>query len=123
MEEAWPIGVFFLVSVGTSFLTQDLVLESFGNLTPNTSKFIVLIVLWFMGLLCLLRVGSRVIIRSVSVVLGLGILVDAPCLARFVVTLGGSDSLLGVFVIHVLSGGKVGNSVLGLSILCGVSVR
>ena len=42
-----------------------------------------------MSLLYLLRVGSRVIIRSVSVVLGLGILVDTPCLARFVVAFWG----------------------------------
>jgi len=54
-------------------------------------------------------------------VLGLGILVDATYLAGFVVTLGGSDSPLGVSVIHIPLGGKVGNSVLGLNILCGVS--
>jgi hypothetical protein len=54
-------------------------------------------------------------------VLGLGILVDAPYLAGFVVTLGGSDILLSVSIIHVPTGDKVGNSVLGLSILYGVS--
>jgi len=37
-------------------------------------------------------------------VLGLGVFVDAPYLAGFVVTLGGSDSPLGVSVIHVPSG-------------------
>jgi len=41
-----------------------------------------------MSLLYLLRIGNRVIIRSMSVVLGLGILVDTPCLAGFVVALG-----------------------------------
>ena len=45
VEEARPVGAFFVVSVGSSLLTQGLVLESFGNLTSNTSKF-VLIVLW-----------------------------------------------------------------------------
>jgi len=53
-------------------------------------------------------------------VMGLGILVDAP-LAGFVVTLGGSYNPHGVSVIHVPSGGKVGNSVLRLSILRDVS--
>jgi len=70
-----------------------------------------------MGLLYSLRVGNRVITHSISVVLGLGILVDTPYLARFVVTLGRSDSLLGVSVIHILSRGKVGISVSGLSIV------
>jgi len=74
-----------------SLLTQGLVLGSFGNSTSNTSKFIILIVLWFTGLLYSLCVGNRVIICSVSTVLGLGVLVDTPNLARFVVTLGGSD--------------------------------
>jgi len=78
-----------------SLLTQGLVLGSFANSTSNTSKFIVLIVLWFMGLLYSLCVGNnRVIILSINVVLGLGILVDTPYLAGFVVTMGGSDSLL-----------------------------
>jgi len=39
-------------------------------------------------------VGNRVIIHSVSVVLGLGILINTPCLSRFVVALGGSDNPL-----------------------------
>jgi len=47
-----------------------------------------------MGLRYLLHVGNRVIIRSVSVVLGLGILVDTPYLAGFVVALEESDNLL-----------------------------
>ena len=38
-----------------------------------------------MSLLYSLHIGNRVIIRRVSVVLGLGILVDTPCLAGFVV--------------------------------------
>ena len=65
-----------VVSSGSSFLTRGLVLGSFGNSTPNTSKFIVLIVLCSSSLLYSLRVGSKVIIRSISVVLGLGILGD-----------------------------------------------
>jgi len=48
-----------------------------------------------MSLLFSLRVGNRVIIHSVSVVLGLGILVDTPCLAGFVVAFWGSDNPLG----------------------------
>jgi len=72
--EARPVGVFFLVSVGSSLLTRGLVLESFGNLTSNTSKYIILVVLWFMGLLCSLCIGNRVIIRRVSMMLG----VDGP---------------------------------------------
>ena len=98
-----------------------MVLESFGNLISNTSKFIVPIVHWFTSLLYSLHVENRVIICSVSMVLGLGILVDAPYLAGFVVTLGGSDILLSVSIIHVPTGDKVGNSVLGLSILYGFS--
>ena len=47
-----------------------------------------------MSSLYLLRVGNRVIIHSVSAVLGLGILVDTPCLAGFVVALGESDNPL-----------------------------
>jgi len=94
VEEARPVIVFFLVSAGSSLLTRGLVLESFGNLTSNTTKFIVLIVLWFTGLLYSLALGNRVIIRSVIVELRLGIRVDTPYLARFVVALGGSDNLL-----------------------------
>ena len=60
-------------------------------------------------------------ICSVGMVLGLGILVHAAYLTEFVTTLEGSDSPLGVFIIHILLGGKVGNSVFGLSILYGVS--
>jgi len=41
-----------------------------------------------MDLLYSLALGNRVIIRSVSVVLGLRILVDTPYLARFVVASG-----------------------------------
>jgi len=47
VEEARPIGVFFLVSLGSSLLTQGLVLESFGNSTSNTSKLLFLL---FFGL-------------------------------------------------------------------------
>jgi len=88
VEEAQPVSVFFLVSTGSSLLTQGLVLESFDNSTSNTSKFIVLIFLWFTGLLYSLAIGNRVIIHSVGMVLGLGILVDTPDLARFMVALG-----------------------------------
>ena len=116
MEKAQPVGVIFLASMGSSLLTQGLVLESFGNLTSNTSNFIVSIILWFRGLLYLVAHGNRVIIPSISVVLVLGILVDAPYRAGFVITLGGSDSPLGVCIIHVSSGGKVGNSVSRLSV-------
>jgi len=103
--------------VDQSLLTRGLILGSFGNSTSNTSKFIVLIVLWFMSLLYSLALGNRVIVRSVSVVLGLGIFVHTLYLARFAVTMGVSDSLLGVSVIHIPLGGKVGISVPGLSIL------
>jgi len=48
-------------------------------------------------------------------VLGLGILVDTPYLAGFVVIVGGSYSLLGVSIIHVPLEGKVGISVSRLS--------
>ena len=88
MEEARPVDVFFLVFTGSSLLTRGLVLESFSNSTSNTSKFIVLIVLWFMGLLYSLCIGNRVIFHSISMVLGIGILVDTPYLAAFVVALG-----------------------------------
>ena len=95
VEEARLVGVSTLVLfVGLSLLTQGLVLESFSNSTSNTSNFIVLIVLWFMGLLYSLVLGNRVIICSISMVLGLGIHIDTPYPAGFVVTLGGSDSLL-----------------------------
>jgi len=42
-----------------------------------------------MSLLYSLRVGNKVIIHSVSMVLRLGILVDTPCLAGFVVAFWG----------------------------------
>jgi hypothetical protein len=58
------------------------------------SKYIVIIVLWFTSLLYSLRVGNSVIIHSVSMVLGLGILVDTPCLARSVCSNVGSDNSL-----------------------------
>jgi len=95
VEEARPVGAFFFVSSGSGLLTPGLVPESFGNSTSDTSKLFVLIVLWFTSLLYSLHVGNRVIIHSVCVVLGLGILVDTPCLAGFVVALGGSDNPLG----------------------------
>jgi hypothetical protein len=50
-----------------------------------------------MSLLYSLRVGNRVIIRSVSVVLGLGILVDTPYLAGSVCSNMGSDNLIVTF--------------------------
>jgi hypothetical protein len=53
-------------------LTWGLLLRFFGNSTSNTSKYIVIIVLWFASLLYSLHVEFRVIIRSVSMVLGLG---------------------------------------------------
>jgi hypothetical protein len=64
LEEARPIDVSSLVvPMGSSLLARGLVLGSFGNSTSNTSKFIVIIVLWFMSLLYLLRVGNRVIVH------------------------------------------------------------
>jgi hypothetical protein len=52
LEEARPVRVSSpVVPVGSSLLTQGLVLGSFGNSTPNTSKFIVIIALWFTSLL------------------------------------------------------------------------
>jgi len=96
VEEAQPIGALFFVSSGSSLFTQGLVLESFSNSTSNTSKSIVLIVLWFTSLLYSLAHGNRVIVRSVSVVLGLGTLVDTPYLGGSVVAfLGESDNPLG----------------------------
>jgi hypothetical protein len=53
-------------------LTRGLLMRFFGDSTSNTSKYIVIIVLWFASLLYSLRVGSRVIIHSVSMVLRLG---------------------------------------------------
>jgi hypothetical protein len=53
-------------------LTRGLVLRFFGDSTSNTSKYNVIIVLWFTSLLYSLPVEGRVIICSVSMVLGLG---------------------------------------------------
>jgi hypothetical protein len=53
-------------------ITWGLLLRFFGNSTSNTSKYIVIIVLWFMSLLYSLCVEFRVIIHSVSRVLALG---------------------------------------------------
>jgi hypothetical protein len=61
------------------------------------SKYVVIIVLWFMGLLYSLRVGNRVIIRSISVVLGLGILVFIPYLAELVSSSVGCDNPIVTF--------------------------
>jgi hypothetical protein len=64
LEEAQPIGVSSpVVPTGSSLLTRGLVLGSFDNSTSNTSKFIVIIVLWFTSLLHSLRVGNRVIVH------------------------------------------------------------
>jgi hypothetical protein len=61
------------------------------------SKYVVIIVLCFMSLLYSLRVGNKVIIRSVSVVLGLGILVDIPYLAGLVSSSVGRDNPIVTF--------------------------
>jgi hypothetical protein len=66
------VSPLWLVLVGSSQLTQGLVLGFFGNSISNTSKYNVIIVLWFTSLLYSLPVEGRVIIYSVSVVLGLG---------------------------------------------------
>jgi hypothetical protein len=50
-----------------------------------------------MSLLYSLHVGNRVIIRSVSVVLGLGILVDIPYLAGLVSSSMGHDNPIVTF--------------------------
>jgi hypothetical protein len=64
LEEAWPVGVSSpVVPTGPSLLARGLLLGSFGNSTSNTSKIIVIIVLWFTSLLYSLRVGNRVIIH------------------------------------------------------------
>jgi hypothetical protein len=52
-------------------LTWGLVLRFFSDSTSNTSKYNVIIVLWFTSLLYSLSVEGRVIIYSVSMVLGL----------------------------------------------------
>jgi hypothetical protein len=64
LEEARPVDVSSLVvPTGSSILARGLVLGSFCNSTSNTSKFIVIIVLWFTSLLYSLRVGNRVIVH------------------------------------------------------------
>jgi hypothetical protein len=64
LEEARPVNVSSLVvPMGSSLLAQGLVLGSFGNSTSNTSKFIVIIVLWFTSLLYSFHVGNRVIVH------------------------------------------------------------
>jgi hypothetical protein len=50
-----------------------------------------------MSLLYSLHVGNRVIIRSVSVVLGLGILIDIRCLAGSVCSSVGRDNPIVTF--------------------------
>jgi hypothetical protein len=50
-----------------------------------------------MSLLYLLHVGNRVIVRSVSVVLRLGILVDIPCLGGSVCSSMGRDNPIVTF--------------------------
>jgi hypothetical protein len=50
-----------------------------------------------MSLLYSLRVGNRVIVRSVSVVLGLGILIDISCLAGSVCSSMGRDNPIVTF--------------------------
>ena len=62
----------WLVPTDQVSLTWTLLLRFFGNSISNTSKYIVIIVLWFASLLYSLHVGSRVIIHSVRVVFGLG---------------------------------------------------
>ena len=49
-----------------------------------------------MSLLYSLALGNRVIVHSVSVVLGLGILIDTPYLARFVEAFWEVTILLGL---------------------------
>jgi hypothetical protein len=61
------------------------------------SKYIAIIVLWFMGLLYSLRAGNRVIVRSVSMVLRLGILVAIPYLAGSVCSSVGRDNPIVTF--------------------------
>jgi hypothetical protein len=61
-----------LVPARSSLPNPGLVLRFFGDSTSNTSKYNVIIVLWFTSLLYSLSVEGRVIICSVSMVLGLG---------------------------------------------------
>jgi len=59
-----------------------------------------------MSLLYSLVLGNRVIFQSVSVVLGLGTLIDTPYLAGFVVAFSGKLQSSRVSIIHVPSGGS-----------------
>ena len=77
MEEAWPIGVFFFVSVGSCLLTRGLVLESFDNLTSNTSKLLFILFFGLQVYFICFAIRNRVIVHSVSVVLALGTLVES----------------------------------------------
>jgi hypothetical protein len=61
-----------------------------------------------MSLLYSLRVGNRVIIHSISVMLGLGILIDTPYLAGSVCSNVGSDNLIITFGALLPSEGLVG---------------
>jgi hypothetical protein len=61
-----------------------------------------------MGLLYSLRVGNRVIVRSVSVVLRLGILIAIPYLAGSVCSSVGRDNPIVIFGNFLLSEGLVG---------------
>ena len=45
VEEAWSVAAFFFVCLGSSLITRDLVLESFGNSTADTSKLLFLLFL------------------------------------------------------------------------------
>jgi hypothetical protein len=63
-----------------------------GNSTSNTA-----IIIWFMGLLYSLHVENRVIVRSISVMLRLGILVAIPCLAGSVCSSVGCDNPIVTF--------------------------
>jgi hypothetical protein len=71
-------------------------------------KYVVIIVLWFTSLLYSLRVGNRVIIHSISVVLGLGILVDTPYLVGSVCSSVGGDNPIVTSEALLLSEGLVG---------------
>ena len=56
-----------------------------------------------MNLLYSLHVENRVIVRSVSIVLGLGILVDTPYLARTMVVAGESSPFV-IFIVSTKAG-------------------
>jgi hypothetical protein len=66
------VSPLWLVPARSSFLIRGLVLGFFGNSTSNTSKYNLIILLWFTSLLYSLPVEGRVIICCLSVVLGLG---------------------------------------------------